>query len=126
MLDKVFLANNFTGDSTTIWSNWKSAEARDKAVRLLLEDMGKVSVISVSKANLPHARSLCLDFMDGTQLQIWLDQGLGFLKVAYGNSEWQFPFYGTCEEQIRVLRTMGQTLEVVPGGTVISMRHKNN
>lgn len=122
----IFLANNFTGDSTTIWSNWRSAEARNEAVKILLQGIGKILVIPSSKTDLPHARSLCLDFLDGTQLQIWLDQGLGFLKVSHSNRELQFPFYEKCEEQVRVLRTMGQTLEVVPGGTVISMRHKNN
>lgn len=69
-----------------------------------------------------HARSLRLDFQDGTALTIWLDQGLGFLKVERKCPDRLFPFQETCEEQIITLKNMEQTLEVVPGGTVVSLQ----
>lgn len=118
----VILANTINSDGFYIWNNWRNPDARDAALRSLLQDMVKVTVSSMDKIMMPHARSLRLDFYDDTALQIWLDQGLGFLRVAYGNAERQFPFRGTLDEQVQTLKTLHQTLEIVHGGTVISLK----
>ena len=90
----------------------------------MLSGFGNISVLSMKKTDMPHARSLKLDFQDGSMLQIWLDQGLGFLRVLHGDT--QFPFYGACSEQVRALKSMDNALNVVTGGTIISMQLHNN
>ena len=117
----VMLADRIFGEYSQVWDNWSRAEERDEAVRRLLNELGAVKVVPMDKKMMTHARSLRLEFQDGTALTIWLDQGLGFLKVDRKCPDRLFPFHGTCEEQIITLKNMGQALEVVPGGTVISL-----
>lgn len=118
----VMLADRISGEYSQVWDNWSRASERDEAVRRLLSELGTVKVVPMDKKMMAHARSLRLDFQDGTALTIWFDQGLGFLKVDRKCPDRLFPFHGTCEEQIIALKNMGQALEVVPGGTVISLQ----
>mgnify|MGYP006996070320 FL=1 len=118
----VMLADRISGEYSQVWDNWSRASERDEAVRRLLSELGTVKVVPMDKKMMAHARPLRLDFQDGTALTIWFDQGLGFLKVDRKCPDRLFPFHGTCEEQIIALKNMGQALEVVPGGTVISLQ----
>ena len=116
------LADRISGEYSHVWDDWSRATERDEAVRGLLNELGTAKVVPMDKKMMAHARSLRLDFQDGTALTIWLDQGLGFLKVERKCPDRLFPFHETCEEQIITLKNMEQTLEVVPGGTVVSLQ----
>lgn len=118
----VMLADRISGEYSHVWDDWSRATERDEAVRGLLNELGTAKVVPMDKKMMAHARSLRLDFQDGTALTIWLDQGLGFLKVERKCPDRLFPFHETCEEQIITLKNMEQTLEVVPGGTVVSLQ----
>ena len=120
----IFLTEYITGEGASIWDNWRSGSERNAAIKEMLSGFGNISVLSMKKTEMPHARSLKLDFQDGSMLQIWLDQGLGFLRVLHGDT--QFPFHGSCSEQVRALKSMDNTLNVVTGGTIISMQLHNN
>ena len=120
----IFLTDYITGEGSYIWDNWRNASERDAAIKEMLSEFGNISVVSMKKTEMPHARSLKLDFHDGSMLQIWLDQGLGFLRVLHGNT--QFPFYVACSDQVFALKSMNNALNVVTGGTIISIKAYSN
>ena len=118
----VMLSDRISGEHSQVWDDWSRASERDDAVRRLLNELGTAKVVPMDKKMMAHARSLRLEFQGGTTLTIWFDQGLGFLKVDRKCPDRLFPFHDTCEAQIVTLKNMGQDLEVVPGGTVISLQ----
>lgn len=118
----VMLSDRISGEHSQVWDDWSRASERDEAVRRLLNELGTAKVVPMDKKMMAHARSLRLEFQGGTTLTIWFDQGLGFLKVDRKCPDRLFPFHDACDAQIMTLKTMRQDLEVVPGGTVISLQ----
>ena len=116
------LSDRISGEHSQVWDDWSRASERDEAVRRLLNELGTAKVVPMDKKMMAHARSLRLEFQGGTTLTIWFDQGLGFLKVDRKCPDRLFPFHDACDAQIMTLKTMRQDLEVVPGGTVISLQ----
>lgn len=118
----IMLSDRITGEYPNVWDNWNRATDRNEAMRALLNELGAAKIIPMDKKMMAHARKLQLDFRDGTALTIWLDQGLGFLRVDPKCSDRHFPFHDTYEEQIIKLKNMHQNLIVTQGGTIVSMQ----
>ena len=107
---------------TNVWEDWALPSEREKAARALLTCLGPVQVFTRDKKLMAHARSLRLEFKDGSTLTIWLDQGLGFLRAKGNDSSLIFPFRGSVEEQKNALMTMKTNVSVVQGGTIVSIK----
>ena len=107
---------------TKVWEDWALPSEREKAARALLTCLGPVQVFTRDKKLMAHARSLRLEFKDGSTLTIWLDQGLGFLRAEGNDSSLIFPFRGSVEEQKNALMTMKTNVSVVHGGTIVSIK----
>ncbi|WP_294446925.1 DEAD/DEAH box helicase [uncultured Mailhella sp.] len=107
---------------SSILDNWARSSERDTVAELALKELGTVHAFSVDKKLMAHARSLRLEFKDGSMLTIWLDQGLGFLRVLGNSADRTFPFRSSVEDQKSALMTMEHALSVTPGGTIVSLK----
>ncbi|MBO4311857.1 MAG: DUF1998 domain-containing protein, partial [Desulfovibrionaceae bacterium] len=117
----IMLSDRIYRENSNVWDNWSLADERDNALREVLKNLGTIKLFPMKKNMLAHARYLNLEFQDGTILRIWLDQGLGFLRVSRSCTDSLFPFYESCKKQVDALQKMNHPLEVISGGTVICM-----
>ena len=118
----IFGVDSMTQERMNIWDNWRFASQRDAVCIELLSDIGAVKVSNGKKNQLPHFRLLQIEFTDKTVLQIWFDQGLGFVRLPRRTYECPFSFGASPKEQAELIRHFDSELEVVPLGTVISMK----
>lgn len=81
--------------------DWAQAQERDRIFQLLLAPVGGVFTAE-PRTNLPHARELQLEWMDGSRLLVRLDEGLGFLSAM---PKHRHPFTANAESQTRRLAT---------------------
>ncbi len=71
--------------------NWQRTQEMQFVLRLLVMKSGAQSAIKTAdKRDLPHARSLRLEYENGKRLTLFLDQGLGYWRSAGGMGD--FPF----------------------------------
>lgn len=65
------------------FSDWSSHSVRDEALVAALEYCGlRARVNSKDKRDLIHGRRLCVQFSDGSECTVWLDQGLSFWSLS--------------------------------------------
>ena len=120
----VFLSNMLPTDYqyVEVKNNWLGAETRDAAIEKLLDEFRNVRVLSGNKKSMSHARELQIRFHGNKELNIWFDQGLGFLHYAHQGQTCPFPFHGTLDEQIEILKNLDLDLCVVPGVQISDKR----
>lgn len=107
--------------TNAIWHNWATPKERNEVIQQLFAQLGKTTIQPMNKTAMAHARSLTISFADGTNCSIWLDQGFGFLKTQQDSPDRYFPFQKPHSEQANFLRQMSAQLELIPGGTVLSV-----
>ena len=67
----------------TWWSDWERTNQRDEALQAAFDYCGmNASIISKEKRHLIHGRRLTMNFENGKQLLIWLDQGWSYWTMA--------------------------------------------
>lgn len=67
-----------------LWSSdWETSAARDAALEAAFEYCGmKADVVSKRRAETIHSRRLTITFSDGSDIKLWLDQGLSYWSQA--------------------------------------------
>lgn len=96
-------ANGNYRPSYLIHHNWNSQEDQSNILKTWLgEKLGKKIEVIVKEQirDVPHGRTLCVEWLSGQQTRIFLDQGMGYWKSSMSSYERQFQFSGTHEEQI--------------------------
>ena len=74
-----------------LYHNWQRTRQMEYVLRMLIMHLKAQPAIKIAdKRDLPHARSLRLEYENGKRLTLFFDQGLGFWQAAGGMDD--FPF----------------------------------
>jgi hypothetical protein len=95
---------------------WTDDTIRADVLRGLLP---RASVSLRAKQDCPHARSLHLDFADGSSVTIFLDQGLGAWRTA-GRRPVRFKGEADATRQVAELKRIETDIEMQGGGAYAS------
>ena len=100
-----------TRPSSRISHNWRSVEERNEVASAAMEKVVSGSVFSSARRwDLPHARELALEWNDGRECVIRLDQGFGYWKPVV---DIPFGFERERDEQVaRLLRSVPEVRAV--------------
>jgi len=91
-----------------LWADWQSTDIRDRVLSSLLDRQGMTIDLQVAgKSQVQHGRILEIDFKDGKQLKLRLDQGVSYWRTVgtgpRGSQAVRFDFDLDQEEQARKL-----------------------
>lgn len=117
-LDKQCIASEYTN---AVWHNWPSAEHRDSVITDVFSAISKITISTIEKKEMPHARKFAISYEDGTSYYLWLDQGFGFMNVVSKDHNRYFKFAEPSIIQAEKIRMMDALVEMTHGGTVLSL-----
>jgi len=98
------------GRQQWIWEDWAAEEVADGVIlQVLKDDEDATAEVSMKdRSRVPHARELKIEWADGKQWRLRLDQGLGFLDVRERE---RHPFEESPEIQARHLMDVDFSVE---------------
>ncbi|RDE66297.1 hypothetical protein DPV96_08550, partial [Aggregatibacter segnis] len=109
-INTVYTNKNNDKKSYLLKHDWQNELAHSEVIERYISQRTGLSVqVSVSTNNkeLPHARSLKLEFRSGKTIQIFFDQGMGFWNLQT-DGMFRFDFNRNIEEQIEHLNQVRQ------------------
>jgi|GEM_PF-2522572 len=96
-----------------LFHNWHDGQTRRTVFYRLFGGFGGFSLDEREKMRVPHARTLSVQWLDGTEWMLRMDQGVGYWRLGKGEKG-SFPFDQDGDVQARFLqkaglRVMGQS-----------------
>lgn len=101
------------GARTDLHKDWGYCTIRDQVVLGLLEHrlsgkVGRCETFAGARGDIAHARELYVNFHDGTQWKLRLDEGLGFMRASAPHV---FPFDAEVKDQVEALATLAVDID---------------
>ncbi|MDP2345585.1 MAG: DEAD/DEAH box helicase [Deltaproteobacteria bacterium] len=81
-----------------LWDDWVDERDRDDAFKAWLGTVGSCKLESLDKEQVPHRRSIVMEWADKTRCELHPDQGVTFMK----SDRERFPFTASSGDQISV------------------------
>ncbi|WP_295608710.1 Zn-binding domain-containing protein [uncultured Lamprocystis sp.] len=104
------LSRSDTREPYQLFHDWRDAQVRAEVIEGRFTDLGCFEFLEEHKSSLPHARELSLEWPNGRNWTMRLDQGFGYWRLSRGERG-QFPFAQGSPQQLSRLRSVNSEIE---------------